>query len=69
VVDQQWKLCLNKDRNFSELFDLTKDPLETKDLSKSNPNAVKRLSILLETWLKTLPAKPTGKVFSNLRNQ
>ena len=69
VVDQQWKLCLNKDRNFSELFDLTKDPLETKDLSKSNPNAVKRLSSLLETWLKTLPAKPTGKVFSNLRNQ
>lgn len=69
VVDQQWKLCLNKDRDFSELFDLTKDPLETKDLSKSNPNAVKRLSSLLETWLKTLPAKPTGKVFSNLRNQ
>ena len=69
VVDQQWKLCLNKDRDFSELFDLMKDPLETKDLSKSNPNAVKRLSSLLETWLKTLPAKPTGKVFSNLRNQ
>ena len=69
VVDQQWKLCLNKDRSFYELFDLTKDPLETKDLSKSNPNAVKRLRSLLETWLKTLPAKPTGKVFSNLRNK
>ena len=69
VVDQQWKLCLNKDRDFYELFDLTKDPLETKDLSKSNPNAVKRLSDLLDAWLTTLPEKPTGKVFSNLRNQ
>tara|TARA_B100000925_G_scaffold291136_1_gene278202 strand:+ start:4399 stop:5847 length:1449 start_codon:yes stop_codon:yes gene_type:complete len=69
VVDRQWKLCLNRDRDFFELFDLTKDPLESKDLSKSNPKVVKRLSDLLDDWLSSLPGKPSGRVFSNLRNQ
>ena len=38
-----------------ELFDLTADPAETKNLVAQNPEVVKRLSAKLEAWVGTLP--------------
>ena len=46
-----------------------KDPYEKNDLKEKNPKVVKSLSRLLEEWKSTLLAKPTGKVFSNLRKK
>jgi hypothetical protein len=38
-----------------ELFDLTTDPTETKNLVAQYPEVVKRLSAKLEAWAGTLP--------------
>jgi len=67
VVKSQWKLVTNAKGNHFELFDLVQDPYENNDLKEKNPKVVKELSRLLEEWKTSLPAKPTGKVFSNLR--
>ena len=69
VVHRQWKLVTNAKGDHLELFDLVKDPYEKTDLKDTNPKVVKELSQLLEEWKATLPAKPTGKVFSNLRKK
>ena len=67
VLDQRWKLCANHDLKYTELFDLINDPLETMDLAESNPKVVEHLLGLLDVWLASLPEKPTGPVFSSLR--
>ena len=67
VVNEQWKLVVNKDQSHAELYDLVKDPLERKDLSAKNLETVKNMINLLNIWLVTIPAKPTGNVFSSLR--
>ena len=69
VAKGQWKLVTNAKGTHLELFDLVADPYEKNDLKDKNPKAVKELSQLLEEWKATLPAKPTGKVFSNLRKK
>jgi len=51
-----------------ELYDLVADPLEKNDLKEKQPAVVKELTKMLEQWQATLPAKPTGNVFSNLRS-
>jgi N-acetylgalactosamine-6-sulfatase len=67
VVHEQWKLVLNKDQSHAELFDLVRDPLESSDLAAKNLETVKRMKNLLQKWLSSIPLKPTGDVFSNLR--
>jgi N-acetylgalactosamine-6-sulfatase len=67
VVSEQWKLVLNKDQTHVELFDLVNDPLESSDLAAKNLETVKRMKNLLRKWLSSIPAKPTGNVFSGLR--
>jgi arylsulfatase A-like enzyme len=67
VVHEQWKLVLNKDHSHLELYDLVNDPLESTDLAEKNSETVNRLKTLLQNWLDSLPAKPTGNVFSSLR--
>ena len=67
VVKSQWKLVTNAKGNHLELFDLLRDPFENNDLKEKNPKVVKELSNLLVQWRASLPTKPTGKVFSNLR--
>ena len=69
VAKDQWKLVTNAKGSHLELFDLVADPYEKNDLKEKNPKVVKALSRLLEEWKSTLPAKPTGKVFSNLRKK
>jgi N-acetylgalactosamine-6-sulfatase len=67
VVHEQWKLVLNKDQSHAELYDLVRDPLESEDLAEKNSETVNRLKTLLQEWLSSIPAKPTGNVFSSLR--
>ena len=67
IVDQEWKLMTNKDSTYVELYDLGADPLEKTDLKEEKPEVVERLLKRIEDWKDTLPAKPTGDVFSKLR--
>ena len=69
VVDQQWKLCMSKDFSYFELFDLEADPLEKKNLAEEETKVVTNLKKKLDNWLASLPEKPTGDVFSSLRNK
>jgi N-acetylgalactosamine-6-sulfatase len=68
VVSKNWKLVSNRDAKYVELYDLVDDPLEKKDLKEKYPARVTQLKKMLSQWQGTLPAKPTGNVFSNLRN-
>jgi len=69
VVDQQWKLCMSKDFSYFELFDLEADPLEKKNLAEKETKVVTNVKKKLDNWLASLPEKPTGDVFSSLRNK
>ncbi len=68
VVHQNWKLVANRDAGYVELYDLVADPLEKNDLKEKHPAVVKELTKMLAQWQTTLPTKPTGNVFSKLRN-
>ncbi|MGC6566540.1 MAG: hypothetical protein ACON38_13150, partial [Akkermansiaceae bacterium] len=64
-----WKCLTNDDGSHAELYHLPKDPLEKNDVHSSNPEAAKDLTQKLEAWKKSLPDKPSGKVFSSLREE
>jgi hypothetical protein len=63
----QWKLVVNNDLSHFELFDIEKDPLEKKDLKNEKPDVVKELLAKIRNWQSSLPSKPKGNVFSDLR--
>ena len=69
VVLDQWKLCTSRNFEHMELFDLVNDPLEKNDLSKEEKSVVQKLKKELDDWIDSLPKKPTGDVFSSLRNK
>ena len=68
VVSKNWKLVSNRDAKYVELYDLVADPMEKNDLKEKHHAMVNQLKKMLTQWQDTLPAKPTGDVFSNLRN-
>ena len=68
VVHQNWKLVSSRDADYVELYDLVTDPLEKNDLKEKHPAVIKELTKMIEQWQATLPARPSGRVFSNLRN-
>lgn len=67
VVDDHWKLVANKDLSFVELYNLEEDPLEKTNLASRLPEQVTALKTMLQAWQASLPAKPTGPVFSKYR--
>lgn len=67
VVESHWKLVTNKDSSYVELYDIGADVYEKIDLKESKPEVVKQLLRELSHWQATLPAKPTGDVFSEER--
>jgi len=69
VVHQEWKLVANRDLSHAELYRITQDTFEKNDLSKAEPNAANAMLAKLEQWQSTLPAKPSGNVFSAERAQ
>jgi len=68
IVDQNWKLVSNDDGSYVELFDIAADPYEKSDLIEDEPVVVQQLLNKLGAWKTTLPAKPTGNVFSAERS-
>ena len=44
IRDGQWKLVMPHARSRSELYDLSSDPSERKDLAKAHPEIVRRLT-------------------------
>jgi N-acetylgalactosamine-6-sulfatase len=69
VVLDQWKLCTSRNFDHMELFNLITDPLEKNDVSNKEKSVVKKLKKELDDWLASLPEKPTGNVFSSLRDK
>ncbi|MBC8326243.1 MAG: sulfatase-like hydrolase/transferase [Verrucomicrobia subdivision 3 bacterium] len=69
IVSKQWKLVANRDLKHIELYDLVADPLEKINLKDKHPQHAMHLKQMLADWQKSLPAKPSGGVFSNLRNK
>ena len=67
VVHEQWKLVANRDLSYVELFDISTDVGEAKDLKEGEPEALAELLALLKKWQATLPKEPSGNVFSSLR--
>jgi arylsulfatase A-like enzyme len=53
--DDDWKLLLNADGTLAELYNLTTDPRETKNIAADNPELVRRLKGLALDWRKSLP--------------
>jgi arylsulfatase A-like enzyme len=52
VRDGDWKLLLNRETNQPELYNLTNDFRETRDLSAENPETVEHMMKLLEEFKK-----------------
>lgn len=69
VVHNQWKFVTNTDGTQKELYNIVVDPYEKTDLKETQKEEVTRLSGLIEEWKKSLPAQPSGKVFSELRQK
>ena len=67
IVDQNWKLVANEERTYFELFDIVADPLEQTNVKDENADVTKELLQKISDWEATLPAKPTGNVFSAQR--
>ncbi|RMD77600.1 MAG: N-acetylgalactosamine-6-sulfatase [Lentisphaerae bacterium] len=67
VMDQEWKMVINPQMDYVELYDIVKDPLETCDLKNERPEVVKHLLNMVIEWQQTLPAQPSPDCFSKER--
>lgn len=67
IVHQNWKLVSSTDADHVELYDITKDVNEKRDLKAKKPEIAKGLLRKIEAWKATLPKEPTGDVFSEER--
>lgn len=69
IIDRQWKLVANKDDSYVELYHIAEDPLEKIDLKEKKPEVARQLREKLSRWKSSLPAEPTGQVFSAERSR
>lgn len=69
VREGSWKLLLGKEASRVELFRFPSDRLEQTNLRDEHPAEVRRLSDLIDTWKKTLPAGPNEDCFSAQRDK
>lgn len=69
IMDEQWKLVANRDLDYIELYQISNDPFEKNNVLKDQPAAANKLVSKLKDWKATLPERPSGDVFSRLRNQ
>ena len=50
-VEEKWKLIVPQEKSsVSELYDLSADPLETKNLAAAHPEIVARLAKQIDRW-------------------
>jgi len=69
VVHDQWKLLADKNLANTELYKITEDVAEANNLAADKPEVVQAMLAKLKAWQATLPVKPTGNVFSELRKE
>lgn len=55
VREGKWKLLVNADGTFVELYDLESDRNETRNMAKEKPEIAHRLTDAVMKWKKTLP--------------
>ena len=67
IVDQTWKLVANQDLSYVELYDITKDVYEKKDVKQEHPEVVSQLLEQIRDWQKSLPKGPSKHLFSRER--
>ncbi len=63
VIDGSMKLVVHEDRNGAvkeELFDLKRDPEETRNLLKRDPETAERLRVVLRNWQESVLNSLTG---------
>lgn len=65
VRDGKWKLLCDYDGSRPELYDLDRDPSESKNLAGEFPSITKRLKQALLTWNKTLPKDAGDPTYSS----
>lgn len=58
IRDGNWKLIEFYDRDRRELFDISKDISESRNLAADKPDVVKALAKKLDDWRKAVDAKP-----------
>ncbi len=69
ILLDHWKLLANHDASYVELYDIATDPYEKQDVHEENSKVAADLLQKLEQWKATIPAQPSGNVFSSERNQ
>lgn len=68
VVLGSHKLVANNDLSHVELYDLAADPLEQTHITETQAETAASLLEAIQDWQETLPAKPSGDVFSSERS-
>jgi N-acetylgalactosamine-6-sulfatase len=68
VVHDRWKLAANRDLSHTELYAIDTDVSESNDVKAAKPDVGEDLLAKLKAWQATLPEKPVGEVFSELRS-
>lgn len=58
IREGDWKLFVNHNGTGAQLYNIAKDPAETKDLASHHPVEVKALTEKTLAWVKTLPPSP-----------
>jgi arylsulfatase A-like enzyme len=58
VRDGDWKLAIANEPGRAELYRLSDDRGEARDMAAEHPEIVARLSAMAAAWVKTLPASP-----------
>jgi arylsulfatase len=61
VREGDWKLVWANNKNVWELYDLKTDPMETNDLSATQPEIVKKLSEQWDTWANRVYVKDVSE--------
>ncbi|OWW23671.1 N-acetylgalactosamine 6-sulfate sulfatase (GALNS) [Zobellia sp. OII3] len=69
VQEGNWKLLANEELGRVELYDITSDWAEQKDMSAENPQKVKELMQKFKTFKKSLPIDPPSTCFSEVRSR
>lgn len=67
VVDGHWKLVTNRNQDHIELYEISTDPYEKNNRFESERTIANNLVTKVKEWQATLPTKPSGDVFSELR--
>ncbi|MUH37639.1 N-acetylgalactosamine 6-sulfate sulfatase (GALNS), partial [Zobellia amurskyensis] len=68
VQEENWKLLVNEELGKAELYDISSDWAEQKDVSAENPEKKKELMDKFRAFEKSLPINPPSNSFSEARN-